>query len=226
MRRPIASFLLFDSNIETVPLSYSRLPQIARLARRFGKEPGDMLLDRSLHHFILKQMPDGLRRGRPDIVHLSILSITDSPAYKEGLVNLVLHTIGGLVITSKEKWRPPRNYMNFLRLFEGLLKDGRVPKIKPILLARSGDLNDALKLLRPKKVVLFSSRGRLIDLRRYFESSSFKDSAFLIGAYPRGEPNRVVLEVADDIVSIYPKVLSSWIVASRVVYELERTVRI
>ena len=225
MRKPLASFLFFDSNLETVPISYSGLPYLIRLAKRYGKRPEEMLLDRAVHHFILKKMPDAFRRGRPDIVHLSILSIADAPAYREGFVSFVLHTIRNLVIAPQTVWRPPRNYNNFLSLFEQLLKDKSVPPGgKAILVAREGDLGDALELLRPERVVLFSSRGRSVDLRQFFGNASYEGCVYLIGAYARGEPSKSVLDAADEVISIYPKVLSSWVVASRAVYELERVI--
>lgn len=227
MRRPPVSFVFFDSNIETIPPSYSEMPQLKRLATRYRKEAGKMLLDRAIHHPILKSMTDADRRGRPDIVHLSVLSLTDTPLYQSGLVNFALHTVGNMVIVPKSIWRPPRNYNNFLGLFEQLLENKRVPPSgEPILTAAKGDLADALNLFRPEKVLLFSSRGRLADLRRFFETADHEGCVYLIGAYAKGPPRKAVLELADDVISIYPKMLAGWVVASRVIYELERSVKL
>jgi rRNA small subunit pseudouridine methyltransferase Nep1 len=225
MPKPLASFLFFDSNVETVPTEYSAMRHLTRLAKRYRKRPKEMLLDRAIHHSILKMMPDSLRRGRPDIVHLSILSIADTPAYQQDLVNFILHTIENLIIVPKGIWRPPRNYLNFVNLFEQLLRARRVPQTgEAVLATRPGDIKDALGLLRGKRVILFSSRGRLVDLRLFFETTPYEGSVYLVGAYAKGKPRKSILEIADDVVSIYPRMLSSQVVVSRVAYELERAI--
>jgi rRNA small subunit pseudouridine methyltransferase Nep1 len=227
MPKASVSFVFFDSNIERIPTSYSEIPQIRRLATRYGKKAAKMLLDRAIHHPILKSMIDADRRGRPDIVHLSVLSLTDTPLYQSGLVNFALHTVRNMVIVPNGIWRPPRNYNNFLSLFEQLLENKKVPPSgEPILTAAKGELVDALNLFRPEKVVLFSSRGRLVDLRRFFEISDHEGCVYLIGAYARGPPRKAVLELADDVISIYPKMLAGWVVASRAIYELERSMKL
>ncbi len=193
------------------------------MARRFRKKPDEMLLDRVIHHSILKGMPDSTRRGRPDIVHLSILSIADTPAYRGGLVDFILHTIKDLIIVPKRTWRPPRNYYNFVSIFEQLLKIKRIPpEGEPILVARQGNLAGAIKSLSPKRVVLFSSRGRLVDLHQFFRTTQYAGCVYLIGAYAKGEPRKSIVDMADDVISIYPKMLPGWVVASRAVYELEK----
>ncbi len=227
MRRAPVSFLFFDSNIETIPSSYSEMPQLKRLATRYRKKAEKMLLDRAIHHPILKSMADGDRRGRPDIVHLSVLSLTDTPLYQSGLANFALHTVRDMVIVPKSIWRPPRNYNNFLSLIEQLLENKRVPPDRePILTAAKGDLAEALNIFRPEKVVLFSSRGRLVDLRRFFETGDHERCVYLIGAYAKGPPRKRVLELSDEVISIYPKMLAAWVVASRAIYELERSMKL
>ena len=46
---------------------------------------------------------------------------------------------------------------------------------------------------------------------------------FIIGAYPTGPMNENIISIADEITSIYPEPLETWVVTSRLIYEYEKT---
>jgi len=193
---------LFDSNLEL-----------------FNNE----LLDVSKHFRKMKREDLG-RRGRPDIVHVGILNVCDFPAYSNGKVGLILHTIGNKVILIKDSWRPPRNYINFSKLFAQLLKLGQVPpEGEPLLSIKNLTLKDVLNSLNVGKVVLFSSHGKKVNLEQYLTSLKLNvPIAFLVGAYAKGAPRNEILGISDEVVSIYDKVLTTNVVLSTLMCYLEK----
>jgi rRNA small subunit pseudouridine methyltransferase Nep1 len=223
MRSPLAWIVLFDSNVEAVQgEARSRaLRAGSRLGARTRWAGG--ILDRSVHHFAMRSLPDSGRRGRPDIVHASILSIADAPAYADGIVNFLVHTVEDKVIVPAASWRPPRNYRNFLGLMEELLRIGRVPpKGRPILRLEKGSIEDAVRRTRADRIVLLSSSGKLRDLSEVVAEMRHRVPAYLIGGYARGGPRQEVTKLADEVVSIHSSSLSSSIVISRLLYEVEK----
>jgi len=76
--------------------------------------------------------------------------------------------------------------------------------------------------------------SRIIALTRQGEKSSFPDVAAIlsdevsptlfIGAYPKGPMSQDLLELADDIYSVYPRALEAWTVTSRIIYEYEKLI--
>jgi len=225
VRSPVAWILLFDSNIETIPREIAGDRSLAKVAKgQRSKGTEQIILDRSIHHFAMRRLSGGLARGRPDIVHISILGVTDTPAYASGTVRLLIHTTGDRLIEPANRWRPPRNYRNFLGLMEALMEVGRVPPGgKPILELETGSIEDAVSRTKAERVVLLSSHGQLCDLREKVESLKGRLVTYLIGAYAKGEPRAEVVSVADEVVSIHPSSLSSSVVVARLLYEIERT---
>jgi rRNA small subunit pseudouridine methyltransferase Nep1 len=225
VRSPVAWILLFESNIETIPPEIAGDRSLVKVAKgKKGRKSGQIILDRAVHHFAMQHLSDGLARGRPDIAHISILSVTDTPAYANGTVKLLIHTIGNRLIEPANRWRPPRNYRNFLGLMEALMEAGRVPLSgEPILKLETGNIEDAVSRTRAEHVVLLSSHGRLCDLREKVESLKGRLVTYLVGAYAKGEPRADIVSVADEVVSIHPSPLSSSVVIARLLYEIERT---
>jgi rRNA pseudouridine-1189 N-methylase Emg1 (Nep1/Mra1 family) len=48
--------------------------------------------------------------------------------------------------------------------------------------------------------------------------------ALFIGAYPSGAMSSEVIDLADDVFSVYPEMLEAWTVTSRIIYEYEKLV--
>lgn len=223
MHSPVAWVALFDSNVETIPREIIGERSLTKLARKNGRGPERTILDRSSHHFAMQRLRDGQMRGRPDIVHMSVLSITDTPVYASGRVDLIVHTVGDRLIMPAKEWRPPRNYRNFLGLMEDLLQAGRVPpEGRPILKMVRGDIKDAVSRTGAERAILLSSHGKLCDLRERVQDLKDIVVVYLIGGYAKGKPRAEVVDVADDVVSIHPSSLSSSVVTARLMYEIER----
>ena len=134
--------VLAEAPLETVPRELWGHPSVYKYARKRGKPPRSILLDSSLHHQAMRGLPDRERRGRPDVVHLTLLSVLEAPVVRRGLVEVVVHTYGDYVIEIDPSTRLPRNYQRFTGLIEQLLEHGAAPPTaeKPLITVRPGAL--------------------------------------------------------------------------------------
>ncbi|HYT17864.1 MAG TPA: 16S rRNA methyltransferase, partial [Thermoplasmata archaeon] len=110
------TLVLADSELELVPPSIAGHPAIRTSARKRGRSPTSILLDSSLHHPALKGVPDGERRGRPDLVHGFVLLCLDSIVNQEGRLTTIVHTRHDDVLRFAPQTRIPRNYARFVGL--------------------------------------------------------------------------------------------------------------
>jgi len=86
--------ILADSELEIIPPEIARLPAIRKDAERRGKRAEEMLLDSSLHHSAMRGLDQWERRGRPDIVHMSMLIANESILNREGMLDARSFTQG------------------------------------------------------------------------------------------------------------------------------------
>ncbi len=206
--------------LETVPEQLWGERSVLASAEKRGLHPRQMLLDRSLHHKAMLRLKDGWRRGRPDLVHQAVLSVTGTPAYLNGEVKLYIHTYNNLVVEVMEKTRLPKSYFRFQGLMEKALAEhsgGRLVKI------RESAFKDLVEQIGSEDVVGFSRRGVLVEPREWLTRYAQGDEAvFVVGGFPRGGFSRGVLEHLTALISIHPMPLEAHVVLARVIYEYEK----
>ncbi len=217
-------FVLAESALERVPKELWRHPAVVKTARARRKRPGAMLLDRSLHHTAMRNLPDASKRGRPDLVHTTLLAVMGSPLNKEGLLRVYVHTIDDHVIEIDPSTRLPKNYNRFVGLVEQLYEEGQVPPGGPPLLTlRREALPELVERLEPDRVVAFTREGAPRTVEEVMRSlSGLERPMILIGGFPHGHFTDEALALADEMACIDPEGLEAWVVASRAVYEFER----
>ena len=115
------NFVIAEAALELVPEELRRDRSVVVDAERRGVEPSRILLDRSFHHRAMLRLKDGLKRGRPDLVHVTLLSVTGSPLYMDGMAKAFVHTHGDVVLELKERTRIPKSYFRFRGLIEQAL---------------------------------------------------------------------------------------------------------
>ena len=211
--------------MEPVPKAIIHHPAVRRDAKRRGKRPSEVLLDRSLHHAAMKELPKAHKRGRPDIVHFCLLEALGSPLNREGGLRVWVHTIGGYVIDVDPETRLPRDYNRFKGLIEQLFQRGSVPPgaEKPLLRLRRMELRELLEEIGATYVIALTSHGREGCLEEVCGRLIKEEGpTVFIGAYPKGELEGETMALVDEAVSIYPEVLDAWVVTSRLIYEFER----
>src|ERR1700733_1295192 len=96
------TIILEESSLELVPKQFWSQESCRMAETRFGVSPQLQILDDNYHHKIVTSIPDSEKRGRPDIVHFALLDIVSTPAYQNGQIRPIIHTINGSVIVIKE----------------------------------------------------------------------------------------------------------------------------
>lgn len=220
---PRLLFILAESALELVPKEMVRHRSVSALAKRRGKRPDQLLLDRSYHHDAMKRLPQAFRRGRPDIVHLTLLSILGSPLEREGLMDVFVHTLDDNVIRVNPSARLPKNYERFVGLIEQLYEDKVVPaEGERLLELRQQTLTGLLEELRVDHVVAFGVNGRSHVLRELFADLPRRERiGAIVGGFPKGHLKPENEKLASELVRIDKDSLEAWQVASRIVYEFE-----
>ena len=217
-------FVLAESALERVPKEIWKHPAVVKTARARKKRPGAMLLDRSLHHSAMKNLPNASKRGRPDLVHTTLLAVMGTPLNKEGLLRVYVHTIDDHVIEIDPSTRLPKNYNRFVGLIEQLYEEGQVPPGGPPLLTiRRESLPELVERLEPDRVVAFTREGQPKTIEQVMRSlAGFERPLVLVGGFPHGHFEDRTLALADETACIDPEGLEAWVVAARIVYEFER----
>lgn len=216
--------ILAESALETVPIQLCSHPSVVNRANLLRKKPKEMLLDRSYHHHAMLRLPHAEKRGRPDIVHFSLLEALGSPLNKAKQLQIFVHTLNNYIISIDSQIRLPRNYDRFVGLIEQLYREKQVPvNAPPLLELRSGNLNVILSRIQNPYVASLTRTGEKQSLDRIIADISQKSSpVILIGAFPHGHFSDNIVQLADISVSIDPEMLETAIVTSRVIYEYEK----
>lgn len=112
------SLVIAESALELVPLELCKHNSVIASARRFNKKPSEILLDISWHFAAMKGIKNEIKRGRPDLVHFSLLEACSIPLYFENKLNVFVHTIDDKVISVGQNVRLPKSYHRFIGLVE------------------------------------------------------------------------------------------------------------
>ena len=215
--------VLIESALELVPRQLWSHPAIVKNARRRRKKPGEILLDKSIHYHAMKGLEYSEKRGRPDIIHVSLLNALGSPLNIENKLRIYIHTINDYVIFIKPTTRIPRNYLRFTGLMEQLLVYGRVPpdSKQPLIYIKEMGLEDLLDIIG-KKLILLDEAGTPLSPDRVIKEALAENMVIGIGGFPHGSFSKKIYELAYNVYSIYPKPLETWIVLSRIIEAAER----
>jgi len=174
----------------------------------------------------MKNLEQSEKRGRPDIVHFSLLEAQGSPLNKEGLLTTYVHTISDDVIWVNPEARLPRNCIRFNSLIEQLFESKQVPANteKPLLTLKKQTLHELIRDVKPSHILALSRLGQPQTLETAISNlTKTKNAAVLVGGFPKGHFSDKTLKLADNVISIDHEMLETWTVVSRVIYEFERS---
>lgn len=221
----VFSLVLAESALELVPNELVTHPAILSWAHRRRKDPRQLILDQTYHHAAMLRLGrQGAGRGRPDIVHFSLLVALGSPLNMEGNLRCYVHTREDKTITVSPRTRLPRNTDRFVSLMEQLYAEKTVPPTGPTLLTLSQlTLGQLLDSLKPDRVVALTTQGAaqsLEDTAR--QTAQYKRPVFLVGGFSEGHYSKTTLQLTNEAYRIDRRRLEAWTVVARTVYELER----
>lgn len=219
------NLVLVEAALELVPANILRHPSVRRNAKRQGKRPEETLLDRSLHHYAMRELPLAEKRGRPDIVQFCLLEALGAPLNRQGKLRVWVSTLQGKAIEVDPAVRLPRDCNRFKSLMEQLFLKGRVPPKgdAPLLRLTNTSLRELRERINPTRTIALTSHGASRSLEELcVELANEERPMVFLGAYPSGKMEGETLDVANEAVSIYPEALEAWVVTSRLVYEYEK----
>ncbi len=229
------SIVLAESALEIIPKELRNNYLILNYLKRVGKSANEVLLDKSYHYNAMREEKiDGIwKRGRPDLVHISLMSILSTPLFQRNLVNVYVHTIDNKVIFFGKQVRIPKSFRRFeglmIKLFqekeikENLKDDDRCRYLLKIEKNMTFD-NLLGKIIQPHKVIGFSSTGILKDLKTIVNENIEIDNkklAFIIGGFPSGQFSQNIRERFHMTYAITNEQLEAHVVISRLAYECE-----
>ena len=215
------NFVLAESALELVPKEILRSSAVASDSRRRGVDASRILLDRSLHHSAMARLRDSEKRGRPDLVHAALLSVTGTPLYLDGSVRVFVHTSQDVVLEMAEKTRIPKSYFRFRGLVEKLLSEG---SDEGLVKAYGAGIRELLrKTVSPDRVFGLSVQGRQMEPEELAKAVvAEKNPCVIMGGFAHGHFSQETLALVDELVRIHERPLEAHVVAARVVYEVEK----
>lgn len=227
------SIVLAESALEIIPTELMNNYLIINYSKNVGKSVREVFLDKSYHYSAMKEKNiDSIwKRGRPDIIHICLLSILSTPLFLKNLVDVYVHTIDNKVIFLGEQVRIPKSYRRFEGLMIKLYKEKEIiydkkDSNKYLLKIEKNMTFDSLvdKVIKPDKIIGFSSTGILKDLKTIVNENietNNKKITFVIGGFQSGHFSQSIRERFQMTYSIAKEQLEAHVVIARLAYECE-----
>ncbi|QKR00409.1 16S rRNA methyltransferase [Metallosphaera tengchongensis] len=192
--------VFLDSSVELVPEEISGHPSVVKNARKFGKNPTEVLLDISLHYYAMSKLSNKEKRGRPDILHNALTMLLTYPSFQG---EVYVHTVDSKIIWVSSKMRPPKNYLRFVGLMEQLLVNGRIPPTGDALMEVTNlTLSEVVK---DEGLIVLDEKGDRTDANSLCQRREFIG----IGAFPHGDFSEEVKRSSKTFLSVSDKVLET-----------------
>jgi rRNA small subunit pseudouridine methyltransferase Nep1 len=220
----LLSLIIAESALELVPKELQRHNSVIASARRFNKKPSEVLLDISWHFAAMKGIKDEIKRGRPDLVHFSLLEACSIPLYFENKLNVFVHTIDDKVISMGQNVRLPKSYHRFVGLVEKLYSTGKIEENNNTLLEiKEMNFGDLIKKINPKQTIALSSKGINSSYQKVAEELD-DNTCLVVGGFSKGQFFDKNKDFFNKIVSVDKNPLEAHIIISRVLYECEKRI--
>ena len=222
------TIILAESELEKIPNQILSHPSVTSHSRQFNKRPANMILDASFHHSAMKNIPEGERRGRPDITHIFLLTALESILNKKGELKVVVHTRNNEAIYFNPETRLMKSYIRFIGLIEQLFEKKIIATEEKTLLElrENKTLENLIDEEKHDFVVSFSPDGKKVKLSNYFKElkeKKHKNILCIVGGFPHGDFHNDVSKYSDDVISIYDETLTAWTVAGELLINYENT---
>lgn len=176
--------VIAEAELELVPGEALNEPCVVASARKRGKRPEEILLDSSYHHNA--EVCKSGRRGRPDIVHITLQVLQESLLNQLGGLRVFVHTRNDEVIYVSPEARLPKNYNRFCGLMEKLFKERTIKMEdgRELLHMEHKAIDQLLNELDGAKILLHPEGAHLSV------SSKNEDLVAVIGGFPHGDFQR------------------------------------
>jgi len=220
----MVSVILSESALELIPYDLESHPSIISHARKLGKHPSEILLDNSWHFAAMKGIINELKRGRPDLVHFSILEATTIPLYLKNKMKLYVHTIDDKVISFGKNVHIPKSYHRFEGVIEKLYQETKIKSNDELLLEiRDKTFSELLDEINPSKVIGLSTKGIPSSYEKI--ATEISDNACIVlGGFQKGHFSDSIQNKITDLYSVGDESIEAHVVVARILYEYEKTI--
>ena len=218
------SLILSESALELVPFELTHHSSVVSHARKLGKYPSEILLDNSWHFAAMKGIENEIKRGRPDLVHFSILEATTIPLYLQSKMKLFVHTIDDKIISFGENVHIPKSYHRFEGVIEKLYREKKIIANNDVLLEiKDGTFSDLLDEINPSITIGFSTNGSKSTYEKIAEDIT-DDTCIVFGGFQKGHFSDSVENKITDLYSVGDESFEGHVVIARMLYEYEKTI--
>ena len=218
------TIILAESSLELIPKQMHNHPSVTSYSKKFKKSASSTLLDNSWHFGAMKGLENEIKRGRPDIIHLTLLSICTSPAFYENKIKLFVHTVNNEIISINNNTRLPKSYHRFQGLMEKLFLTKKIESETEILMEmENSSLSKLISKIKPDEVIALTTEGQKTTFEKLIHQTK-ENSCILIGGFQKGHFNEENQKIIERAFSIHDSSLEAHLVASRLVYEYEKTI--
>jgi len=219
------SLVLSESSLELVPTELKHHPSIISHARKLGKHPSEILLDNSWHFAAMKGIDNELKRGRPDLVHFSILEATTIPLYLKNKIKLYVHTLDDKVISFGENVHIPKSYHRFEGVIEKLYQDKKITtKDDELLLEiKEKTFSELIDEITPSKVIGFSTNGTKSTYEKIVKEIT-DNTCIVLGGFQKGHFSDSAENKITELYSVGDESFEGHVVIARILYEYEKTI--
>ena len=218
------TIILVESSLELIPESMHNHPSVTSYSKKFKKIPSKTLLDNSWHFAAMKGLKNEIKRGRPDILHLTLLSICTTPAFYENKIKVFIHTVNDEVISISNHVKLPKSYHRFQGLIEKLFLTKKIESETEILMEmENSSLSKLISKIKPDEVIGLTTEGQKTTFEKLIHQTK-ENSCIFIGGFQKGHFNKENQKIIETSFSIHDSSLEAHLVASRLVYEYEKTI--
>ena len=207
------TIILVDSELERIPEGVHVRPRC---------DIDTKVLESYLHKDVLAQLPEGSRRGRPDMIHGFLNLCQSSIANRRGYLRLFVHTRNDEILTIGRKAHVPQNYLEYLGFMDELLDKGCIGSGEEEITMSKGTYLELMDQINVDVTVVMAPQGRLTPLRDLLPATAAEEVAIIIGGFPEGDFKSPVYDMADYQVSLGPELLTISAVGSEVLASIPR----
>ena len=216
--------ILAESSLELIPKKIHNHPSVTSYSKKFKKNSSNTLLDNSWHFGAMKGLDNEIKRGRPDIIHLTLLSLCTTPVFYKNKIKIFIHTVNDEVISINNNTRLPKSYHRFQGLMEKLFLTKKIESEDEILMEmKNSSLPQLISKIKPTQIIGLTTQGQKTSLDKLIEQIE-ENSCIILGGFQKGHFNNETDKIIDKSFSINDSSLEAHLVASRLAYEYEKTI--
>lgn len=220
--KALHTIILEEASLELVPEKFRNHESCRLVEKRFGIPPEMQILDDNYHHAIVSKLSNAEKRGRPDIVHFSLLDTVSTPAYLEDLVKVYVHTVNNVTIKLESGVRLPRTFERFCGVMAKLLSGKLEEKEKDLFHVSNEKIEELVSSIDAKRVVCLSTTGVPKDIDSFVRDVSSEKAIWMIGGFARGHIEDDTRSLATDVISFSKHSLAAQVVSARLCFAIEK----